>query len=238
MKLSTLAVLTALAMNSIAHADTPRFSPIRDTRSLFVPVGFDDNDDVVVVLDGYIGDPCDKLRAPKVIIDKANGSITITPMKERVGENCPEILVPYQQVVNLGTLPMGTYAVQTFDDKLGEILSVKKAPFATPDDHLYAPVDSAHVSVQVSGTMTATVRGRLTDSCLSIEKVEVLPSGRTMVVLPIMKKSATDPQGAACQPIERPFESRVELPVLTAGRYLLHVRSLNGQSVNEVFSVL
>jgi len=234
-------VFTALTLlgffgASMAHADSSRLTPIKDTRNLFVPVGFDDNDEAVVVLDGYIGDPCQKLRTPVVEIDIVQKTIRVTPMSERVGNHCPEIYVPYQQVVSLGVLPEGRYFVQTFDERLGEILVIKRAPSSSPDDYLYAPVESAHITSRLDGQTTAIIQGRFTDTCLAMDEARVIESGRVFEVLPIMKKMARDPQGNACAVTDKPFESRVELPRLSAGRYLLHVRSLNGQSVNQVFS--
>lgn len=231
MKWTALFLMTASLL-----AGAGELQPIRDTKNLFIPIGFDDNDDVVVVLDGFLGDACDRLRAPQVKIDRVRHEIRIQPMKERVGQQCPEILVPYHQVVTLGTLPAGRYVVQTADLDLGDVLLVKQAPVTTPDDYLYAPAESAHIASRIGGPATAIVRGRFTDTCSTLLETRLIPAGRVLQVLPILARSARDPQGNACAPADKPFEARVDLPTLAPGRYLLHVRSLNGQSLNTVFS--
>jgi hypothetical protein len=73
-------------------------------------------------------------------------------------------------------------------------------------------------------------------SCLDFQDVRVIDSGKTFEVLPILTMHSADPHGGPCRNVERAFERTVELPELKPGRYLLHVRSMNGQSVNEIFS--
>jgi len=69
---------------------------------------------------------------------------------------------------------------------------------------------------------------------MQFEDVRVLHKGRIIELLPILKDST----GLACQPIEETFTRSVRLPdELLVGRNLIHVRSLNGSSINTVFSV-
>jgi hypothetical protein len=114
-----------------------------------------------------------------------------------------------------------------------ERLQVKRATQPGPDDYLYAPVDRVHVSRDSSGKLIATIQGRFTNTCLTIEEMRVINSGKTLELLPIMKHE----ESGSCQKQEIAYDKSVALPALANGRYLLHVRSLNGQAVNEVFNV-
>ena len=69
---------------------------------------------------------------------------------------------------------------------------------------------------------------------MKMESVKVINSGKTIEVLPVMSMDAN----AQCLDVEVPFLEEIVLPRdLTIGRHLVHVRSLNGKSVNAVFSV-
>jgi len=221
-----------------ARADMGELVPLTDTRNVFVPVGFDDNDETTVVLDGYLPDPCHRLRQPDVQIDAQKKTVTITPFGERFQGYCPDFIVPYHQIVSLGKLRASDYTVRVLGTDLQQPLAVTVAKNPGPDDYLYAPIDRAEVLKTGHGKMQARLHGRFTDTCLVIEEVKVKNSGKTIEVLPIMKLLARPPHGLPCRPIERPFTAKVDLPQLAAGRYLLHVRSLNGQAVNEIFSTV
>jgi hypothetical protein len=65
----------------------------------------------------------------------------------------------------------------------------------------------------------------------------VIKTGRTIQVLPILQLRSKDAAGAPCRRVELPFRLARNLPPLGAGRYLLHVRSLNGRSLNFPFTV-
>lgn len=206
--------------------------------TLFVPVGFDDNDSVVAVVDGYLPDTCYRLRSSEVTTDLSAKTITVQPKAVRLPGMCMDVTVPYTQVVDLGTLPGGTYSISTPDQSMNETLHVKRATTEKPDDYLYAPVDSAQIEVQGTAKLRTILKGRLTNTCLRIQEVKVINSGKTIEVLPIMEQLDEAPGGLECATKEIPFEQKVALPRLTPGRYLLHVRSLNGQAINEVFTNL
>ncbi len=203
---------------------------------LFVPRGFDDNDDIVVTLDGYLPSPCYQLAQAQITRDLEHGRIYVQPMARVVGTLCPAVIVPYIQSVSLGRFARGTYRVITGDGKQNQPLVVERAPIPTKDDYLYAPVDTAQVAPYGSGYV-AVLTGRFTNSCLRMRAIPVTSSGRTLQVLPIMELTKVDAAGRPCRRVETPFRVTQRLPSLHSGRYLLHVRSLNGQSINTVFSI-
>src|SRR5262245_7501079 len=121
---SLMVVLALSVWNSLSSAAV---TPIRDTRELLVPGEFRTSDEAVVLLDGYIGDSCQKLLTPEVKVDLAGQRITITPLTARVGTHCREIYLRYTQSVSLGRLPQGHYLVETYDGKLSRTLVINEA---------------------------------------------------------------------------------------------------------------
>jgi len=204
---------------------------------LFVPVGFDDNDEVVAVLDGYLPDPCHKLVPADVKTDIANMTVSVQQKARLFTGVCPDVIVPYTVVVRLGNLPEGNFTVVTNGGSLKENVAVKQSANPGPDDYLYAPIDAARVEYLPGGKRKAVLEGRFTDSCLRIDELKVVNSEKTIEVLPILKRLTQEEGGGKCRRVESPFKVAVDLPELSQKywRYLLHVRSLNGQSLNVVF---
>jgi len=214
-----------------------RAEGIIETQTLFVPVGFDDNDEVVAVADGFLFNPCQKLTASVITRDVAARRVTVEVKARTESADCNwDFRVPFTTVLALGILPAGEYTVQTEDGKLKEKLVVEQAKTGDVDEKLYAPVDRAHVKLNKDGKFEAIIEGHFLDNCSTIGDLELVNSGKTLELLPLMIRSKPGHHEGQCEPREVPFEARKVLPDLTPGRYLLHVRSLNGQSLNDVFS--
>ena len=208
-----------------------------DAVDLFVPNGFDSNDEIVVVLDGYLPNSCYRLTRPEIEIDQALRSIKLTQMARRFPGPCIVPLVPFTNVIHIGTLESGNYQVSTNKGMLLKNLNVELDTGSGaygPDDFLYAPVDSVSVAKTADGRFEARINGRFTNDCMEFEDVRVIHKGRVIELLPILKGTAS----GNCQATEKPFTKTVRLPdELQVGRNLVHVRSLNGSSINAVFSV-
>jgi hypothetical protein len=236
MQLMTIKTLALAAMVSGAAYSAPAGLVPVETERLFVPAGFDDNDNVEVILDGYLPSGCYKLTRPEVSVNPATRRITVTPMARYFEVPCIEALVPYTYEVQLGALPAGDFEIVSNGGNLTQKMHVDEARNAGPDDYLYAPVDTVHVAKREGGVRhsVAIIEGRFTNNCMQFKEVNVITSGATIQVLPVIEM-ADRPD---CEDVEAPFRRLVDLPEdLTAGRHLLHVRSLNGQAVNLVFSV-
>jgi hypothetical protein len=231
-----LVALGALVVTP-AHADAPHNGALVNVKAryVFAPVGFDDNDEAVMVVDGFLPSGCYRLTRPNVVIDQVAKTIVVTPQARYFNIPCVEALVPYHFDVNLGVLSIGDYKVTVINANavpLPERLAVTEASNAGPDDFLYAPIDEVTVNENHdSGKLTATLRGRFTLDCMTFGDVRVIDNGKSVNILPIMK---VDHEG--CQAVETPFVQTVDLPTsIAAGRHLLHVRSLNGAAVNYLF---
>lgn len=222
----------AVAFGTMAHADSVGDIVNVSALNLFAPVGFDDNDETVVVLDGYLPNSCYKVADPEIIKDLANKSITVQPKARFVGGICLMALIPYSTEVKLGVLPKGDYSLVTNRGSATEALTVAASTTAGPDDFLYAPVDSVSIEKAADGTISAVLQGRFTNSCMQWKENKIFYTGKTIQLLPVIEMSEVD-----CQEMETPFRQVVPLNDMQPGRYLLHVRSLNGASVNNVFPV-
>lgn len=206
-----------------------------DSRTVFAPVGFDDNDEAELVVEGFLPGDCYKLSSPEVDVDAAAFAVTVRTMARKFDVPCREILVPFHYTAKLGQLAPGKYTVQVPGpgETLTETLPVKHAVAPGPDEFPYAPVDSVEVNLdRVEHHMVATIRGRFTNSCMRWKEARVEDQGKVQVVLPIVAIDAL----TNCRPVETEYEQKVVLPdTMRWGRHLLHVRSLNGQAVNLIF---
>jgi hypothetical protein len=96
-------------------------------------------------------------------------------------------------------------------------------------------VEETSVERNAEGQYVATLGGRFSNSCVKFVDIQVHNSGKTLEVLPIIEE-VNDPAG--CVEGEFAFKKQIILPSdMTAGRHLLHVRSLNGKAVNYLFTV-
>lgn len=235
--ISILTVMLALIFTPTTFADIADEVVDITPRNIFVPQGFDDNDQIEVVSDGYLPDTCYRVRPTHVRVDVDKKRILVQPRAQVFPGVCMDVTVPFSTTVSLGFgIPAGNYEITTGKGEVKERLVVGEAQSIAPDDYLYAPVDTATIRTTTDGKQKAVLMGRFTSTCWVMDTTKITVTGKTLQVLPMMKELDKDPNGNQCKLQERPFEEIVELPALAKGRYLLHVRSLNGQSVNEVFN--
>lgn len=226
-----LGAALGLALAGAAHADEPRSV---GAANLYVPQGYDDNDEIVVMVDGYLPSTCYQLANPKVTTDPSTRIVTVD-LKAHVNTGtCFNVPVPFQQEVDLGSLPAGEWRVQTTVSSHSTSLAVVAASSSAPDEHLYAPVDSVTVTFDKNeGRYSAELTGDILATCLSFSETRVLDQGSVLVVLPILEQTSSE-----CQPTSEHFSHKILLPnSLSPGHHLLHIRSLNGRGVNLLFDV-
>lgn len=237
MVLKNLMVSGFVSMATLAHADDipPQGRVVTVAISeVFVPNGFDDNDEVEVVLDGQLPDSCYRLAHNEVKYDAARGRYVVFQFARRYPGICLPATVPFFISATLGVVPQGDFDVQTVGAEKSK-LTVKEASSAGPDDYTYAPVDSVSVERDaVKNQYFGVLRGRFTNSCMQLGDLHITNSGKTIEVQPVLGMRDADD----CQAVEIPFSHKFALPEdISEGRHLLHVRSLNGKAANTVFSV-
>jgi hypothetical protein len=133
-------------------------------------------------------------------------------------------------------LPKGEYTVVANNGNLISEFSVHYAASSRADDYLFAPVNEISIQHQAGepGEVFATLAGEWTSDCLIWNGIRAELRVRIITVYPGARWLAR----GTCSYILQPFRHSFQLPRLTEpGRYLLHVRSFEGRSVNRVFTV-
>lgn len=209
--------------------------------NVFTPIGFDDNDNVEVVLHGHFTNSCTKVGPVSARVSEENKTIYVTAQSWY--EDLPfcegqEMYNPFTQSVQVGLLKAGSYEVKVegSPDVQARPLVVKEHTVPTLDDYLYASVTSFEVREESERQRQRyTLRGvfpKQPHGCLAIKRVDTkIVDGNVVVILPIAELK----EGAECETVaSREFVRTVTLPSYLSGRYLFHVRVLNGQSLNQV----
>jgi len=232
--LQSCAVLMGFSLTATAGLSSSDRVPVRIDH-LFIPVGFDANDETEVVIDGFLPNSQLKMAAPLVQVDKSTKTITLEArarLTDRLGPDF--VVVPYSQTVRIGSLPHGSYTVKTSDGRLSRSLEIKVAVGNERDEFLYAPIDSMGLKVlSAERAYKVSLTGRLTSSCMSWKGARVAVTGLTIQIQPLVEVANNED----CRDVITPFEKTVDLPALKVNeRYLVHVRSLNGLAFNQVFT--
>jgi hypothetical protein len=199
----------------------------------YIPNGFDSNDQVQFVVEGTYRDTCSKPADTRFTINTSSKTIHVSAFEYRYSGPCLDVLVPHDEVINLGIIPPGRYqVVQSGGRSLGN-LNVNLAISSSPDEFLYAPISQAYLK-NANGRMALTLSGVFTNSCMKIQKIVSNVQNNVVTVQPI---ALLLPTATHCVIGRFPFEETVFLKPVRSGRYLLHVRSLNGKSINNLFDL-
>jgi hypothetical protein len=245
--LQSLAVLTSL-ISSSAFSD---FAPVtfkpESTRLIpqntFLPSGFDDNDNVQLVVSGYLPNTCYKAGVATAQVDQKEKKIYIQNTAYIYGGSwCAPVTVPYMHTVNLGFVPAGRYQILIQDQQNKShdqgFLNVAVSTTAAADDYLYAPVQDVFVespdhSQPPTSHPTLVIRGMFESDCMHLQEVKVnYRSPNIIEIFPIASMDEKD-----CHAVSTPFESHVKLQGVPSGSTLIYVRSLNGQAISKVINL-
>ena len=202
---------------------------------VFVPFGFDDNDNVELVVHGHFASTCYKTGPATAKVDEAAKVITVDAQAYLYSGVCAQALIPFTQSIKLGVVKQGDYKVVVPDSPQAQpaVLSIVAATTTDADESYYAPVEGVALNatrngVRVEGEWPYTFVG-----CMVMKEIraDVTP-GNVVVVRPIAE--FTD--GPACDSQRLSHHFSVEAPLaarLTSGDYLLHARALNGNALNR-----
>ncbi|MEQ1877273.1 MAG: hypothetical protein ABL958_11540 [Bdellovibrionia bacterium] len=199
----------------------------------FIPDGFDTNDNVQIVAEGWFHNSCFRPGLTGVTVDSAKKLIHVDPTAYVYGGFCLQVMVNYTEVMNVGFLEAGKYKIVQGVEQapLGEV-AIRVAANSSPDDYFYAPINQAYVTVE-NGNASVKLSGVFTNSCMKLASVMTNVQTKVLVVQPIAELA----EGSDCQQGEYPFVKDVVVEGVKPGRYLLHVRSLNSKAVNTLFDV-
>jgi hypothetical protein len=226
--------LTFIFAASLAQAQAA--DPVRVPAlfsKVYVPNGFDSNDQVQFVGEGMFRNTCYRHANTTVRVDESQKTVFVGPVAYEYSGFCLQVILPFERVVDVGILKAGTWKIVQVNGahQLGEI-KVLPALTESPDDYLYAPISQAYFR-QVASGAEITLSGEFTSSCLALDQVKVEIQPDVIVVQPIAKMDS----GATCKDGRFAFSRVVPVNSIKNGRYLLHVRSMNGNAINTLVSV-
>lgn len=230
-KITLLGILITLVSISGLRADIQPTTVNVQVNSSFTPVGFDNNDRVQFAVEGVFHNTCYRVGPYGLKIDHDKKTITVQQQAYFYSGVCLQMLVPFNQIINVGLLREGNYTIQDFQsNKVIGTLAIAPSKNAGPDDFLYAPVTDAYVvSDTETKKNTLVISGVFGDRCSELEEVKVVYQEQVLTVQPLMKRVER-----SCEPVKTRFSKTVELDSNVHGLKLLHVRSLNGQAINKM----
>jgi hypothetical protein len=202
---------------------------------IFAPPGFDNNDNAQIVIYGQLPSTCYKAANPAVRVDPNTHRIYVSVVAYAYsGCFCLEVMTPFTHTVDLGILPAGNYQIYEADANGASsprgMMPIAATQTPMPDENLYAPVRSAIIEKHGNQSMLH-LSGVFTSDCIDLQRVVTLHrASRIIEVLPL----AIQKPGVVCTRRNRPFEARVALSASEAGENLIHILSMNGNSVNLV----
>ena len=234
-------MLTALmsagfSFNALAMLPSVVEAPIDH---IFVPSGFDNNDNVEVIITGKFPNPCYSRNTSAVSVknDVIRISVTSVSMDDPAFTKCEPLKVPFTEVVNLGSLQGGNYKIvvnQGGAYEKREAISIGKASSNSIDENIYAQVEYIETGFTGGASGDAILVAQSPSPCLVLHKVDYRTNGKdTLSVLPIMKRIS-----ASCP--EKP--ERLMIPIkfnpfsFKAKEMLIFVRTIEGRSVNTIIS--
>ena len=200
---------------------------------VYVPGGFDSNDNVQIVGEGMFKNTCYRHAETTVRVEEASHTIYLGPVAYEYAGLCLQVILPFERVVDVGILTPGTWKIVQGDgtQKLGEV-SIRTALTDSPDEYLYAPISQAFFQ-QKGAVSQIFLTGDFPNECMSMDDVKVTLEKDVIVIQPIAKMETR----SSCKDGKFPFAKSVSVDLIPAGRYLLHVRSMNGHAVNSLVDV-
>ena len=235
MKLMNKNFLAALALVPVLSMANPAQIEVSvPVDHVYSPAGFDSNDNSEVVITGFLPNLCYKAPKANVAINNGKISVEVKALRTATLGFCAQVIVPYIEYINIGVLNKGNYPItvneKTHWEKKSNLF-VSDAINNTIDDVIYANVEEV-VKAEV-GSRKIALKGSNPSDCFELKEIKILDNGvDTYSVLPVMKQVST-----ICPKKPTPFSYEFEVPEkLDADKVLLHVRVMDGRSVNAFFN--
>ncbi|MES2504568.1 MAG: hypothetical protein V4534_06800 [Myxococcota bacterium] len=222
---------------SMGTLAAPGYVMVPQIREISLPVehiyilsGFDSNDAPELFVSGWYANPCQEWGRAIIYLDRDSQKIDINLKalsRDSSDAVCINMAVPYLESIKLGSLSSGTWAL-AIGDRI-ENLPIIEAESSSIDEHLYGQV--RHVT---SSDDELTLHIELPSSCIELDRIEAIYNGKNAcAILPIMKKVK---EHCPRDPRMKEYSYTIPEAYLTAEKVLFHVRSLEGKSVNHLYS--
>ena len=229
---ASLAVFAIAFATAQAKADTPNEVYV-DFAKVYVPDGFDNNDNVQIVGEGLFSNSCYRHVKTTVRVDHDAKTIHLGPVAYKYPGYCLQVVLPFDRVVDVGILQEGKYTVlrEGNNQVIGQV-AVHATTSKEPDDYMYAPISQAFF--QSRGMLNKVyIVGDFPLSCMKMKEIKTQVQPDVLVVLPIAEIDSSIP----CVEGRYHFETSADVGFMKPGRYLLHVRSMNGKAINNLVDV-
>ncbi len=226
----TLGIFFMLSISALAD-NSPLLTSMTIGKT-YIPDGFDDNDNVQLVAEGYFPNSCYRPAPSNRSIDLKKKEITLSPMAFKYDGVCLMVILPFEISFQLGPLKKGAYSIKQPDGTLLGTLNVGRSTKSEPDDFLYAPISQAFLS-ETTASSSVHLTGDFPLSCMRMKEVRYQIQSDVILIQPIAEVDSS----LTCVSGSYAFSAQVNLGTVKTGKYLLHVRSMNGKSVNNLVSV-
>jgi hypothetical protein len=234
----------ALSLSDVAHAQDKNPVEIPAAiEKIFIPFGFDDNDNVEVVLHGNFPNTCYQVGNTTAKVDVEARIVTVSATSYQYpGTFCIQSITPFIQTIKLGVVPEGSYQViYAHDEKVQAALEVTRRKTESADDFLYATVENASLEVNpANGKQALKLQGHFPYffiGCMVLKDVRIVKNPKDVLVVQPIAEIVTDEAVCNTQPDDRAFEYTSGLPEPFQGEGLLHVRTLHGNSLNRYINI-
>ncbi|MBT4792762.1 MAG: hypothetical protein HON90_14400 [Halobacteriovoraceae bacterium] len=225
--------LISLLSFSIYGAATIDMLPIAN---VYAPMGFDSNDSVEIVVEGFLPNLCYKAPLAKVKVFDKEKKILIEIKGSnyvKMAKFCPEVIVPFVETVSIGKISHGDYQIivnQKSPFEISSKISIIDSSSSAIDENIYANI---HAVERVEGEQKVILKGYNPSDCFVKDEVSIISNGvDTYSIMPRMKQIRN-----FCPMKMVPVEFEVKIPSdIKRSKILLHVRVMNGKSVNSIFT--
>jgi len=199
-------------------------------KNVYVPYGYDNNDNVEFVVTGWHPNECVKEPIVEVNVEDFIVDVDIKTLSySESNPFCPREQTSFKKIVDLGELEKGIYEVRVNDGTRYESFDDLEVLSSSSDDvdkHNYPDVRKIEVTRD-----KVVLDTYILSDCYELKEVKVQDDGEdTYSVLPIMTKVRS-----FCPQKIQPYSITFDKPErLGSDRALLHVRSDYGESVNKL----
>ncbi|MFZ4715197.1 MAG: hypothetical protein ACOYL6_15855 [Bacteriovoracaceae bacterium] len=224
----------SLILSSISMAAA--VSTLAPIDNIYVPKGFDNNDSVEIMVSGFFPNLCYKRNTVNVEVLKDVIKVNVTALVDAEDFGiCSEMVVPYLETVSLGNLQAGSYKIvvnEEAQNSLTDEIAIQEANSNAIDDNTYAAIKDVR---RVGEGNKFIFTGEEYSNCYKFDHFEFIDNGKDVIsVLPIMTKvnKYCLVQGKATQ-----YKARIDFTNMKTDRPLLHIRTLDGKSINSVVNL-
>lgn len=249
MKKLLMSALAVVCVGAFSHGIQ---SKSKVNHLFVVPEGYDDNDNVQLIVNGELLNSCYDLGQTKIMVNSKTSQIHVKQsiyqkqLREcETIETIPSYLnfpVKFNRTISLGQLKTGKWKVFFSSEKEGmeeeASFFIKKSENENTDNHIYASISNVFVPHLMFETKDAEVvlSGETPNRCLSLpeDNIQIKRYGNIFVLIPRLK---IDPTIKKCPYMPVPMQKIVKIGELKAGTYYLQVRSLTGSAINKTFTV-